>query len=92
MLATHHPTLAALGFAALAGIGSSAIPLLVDLPALRRVPAGFFGIFMSVNPVLAALIGLIVLGQDLNWLAWLGMSAIVAANLATAAISSRAAC
>jgi inner membrane transporter RhtA len=84
VLATHHPTVAAIGFAALAGIGSSAIPLLVDLLALRRVPAGFFGIFMSVNPVLAALIGLAVLGQGLNWLAWLGMSAIVAANLATA--------
>jgi inner membrane transporter RhtA len=84
VLATHHPTPAALGFAALAGIGSSAVPLLVDLLALRRVPAGFFGIFMSVNPVLAALIGLVVLGQGLNWLAWLGMSAIVAANLAAA--------
>jgi inner membrane transporter RhtA len=84
VLATRHPTVAALGFAALAGIGSSAVPLLVDLLALRRVPAGFFGIFMSVNPVLAALIGLVVLGQGLNWLAWLGMSAIVAANLATA--------
>jgi inner membrane transporter RhtA len=84
VLATHHPTMASLGFAALAGVGSSAIPLLVDLLALRRVPAGFFGIFMSVNPVFAALIGLVVLGQGLNWLAWLGLSAIVAANLAAA--------
>ena len=42
---------------------SSAVPFLADLLALRRVPARFFGIFMSVNPVLAALVGLVVLGR-----------------------------
>ncbi len=37
---------------------SSAFPFMADVLALRRVAAGFFGVFMSVNPVLAALIGL----------------------------------
>ena len=40
------------------GSSSSAVPFLADLLALRRVPARFFGVFMSVNPVLAALVGL----------------------------------
>ena len=47
---------------------SSAIPFLLDLLALRRIPAYYFGIFMSVHPVLAALVGLVVLGQPVPWL------------------------
>src|SRR5215469_1198173 len=61
VLVRHPPTAVALACAAIAGVLSSAVPLLADLLALRRVPAGYFGIFMSVHPVLAALIGLVVL-------------------------------
>jgi inner membrane transporter RhtA len=86
VLLRHPPTVAALACAAAAGILSSAVPLLVDLLALRRVPAGYFGIFMSVNPVLAALIGLLILHQSLPVEAWLSIVAIVAANAAAAAI------
>jgi inner membrane transporter RhtA len=81
VLLRHPPTAAALACAA-AGILSSAVPFLADLLALRRVPAGYFGIFMSVNPVLAALIGLVILRQSLSWEAWLSIAAIVAANAA----------
>lgn len=35
---------------------------------------------MSVNPVLAALVGLIGLGQGLGWTEWAGIGAVVAAN------------
>jgi inner membrane transporter RhtA len=84
VLIRHPPTVAALACAAAAGILSSAVPLLVDLFALRRVPAHYFGIFMSVNPVLAAVIGLVILGQSLSWSAWLSIAAIVAANAASA--------
>ncbi|HMH35412.1 MAG TPA: EamA family transporter, partial [Streptosporangiaceae bacterium] len=84
VLLRHPPTVAALACAAAAGILSSAVPLLVDLLALRRVPAGYFGIFMSVNPVLAALIGLLILRQPLSWEAWLSIAAIVAANAVSA--------
>jgi inner membrane transporter RhtA len=83
VLIMHPPTLAALACAAAAGILSSAVPYLTDLFALRRVPARYFGIFMSINPVLAAIIGLIVLGQSLPWSAWLSIAAIVGANAAT---------
>ncbi|WP_328608503.1 EamA family transporter [Amycolatopsis sp. NBC_00345] len=82
--AHHPPTTAALGQALAAGVLSSAVPLLVDLLALRRVPAAFFGIFMSVNPVLAALVGLVVLHQHLDPLAWAAIAVIVAANAAVA--------
>jgi inner membrane transporter RhtA len=83
VLIRHPPTITALACAATAGILSSAVPLMVDLLALRRVPAHHFGIFMSANPVLAAVIGLVILGQSLTWSAWLSIGAIVAANVAS---------
>lgn len=80
VLAHRPPSASAVGYAAAAGILSSAVPFLADLLALRRVPARFFGIFMSVNPVLAALVGLVVLDQTLQPIDWLAITTIVAAN------------
>jgi inner membrane transporter RhtA len=80
MLVRHPPTAGALGYAAAAGVLSSAVPFLADLLVLRRVPARFFGVFMSVNPVLAALVGLAILDQSLGWAEWLAITTIVTAN------------
>ncbi|MER6442325.1 EamA family transporter [Streptomyces sp. NPDC001185] len=80
-IAVHHtPSAGALGAAVTAGILSSALPFLADLFTLRRVPAEAFGLFMSVNPVLAAAVGALVLGQKLDVAAWLSIAAIIAAN------------
>lgn len=77
-------TPAALWCAAAAGLLSSVVPFLTDMLALRRVPAHFFGIFMSVNPVLAAAAGLVFLGQALGAVEWTAIAAIVAANAVSA--------
>ncbi|MFE2466671.1 EamA family transporter [Streptomyces mirabilis] len=77
----HPPTPTAVGCAVAAGVLSSAVPCLADLFTLRRVPAPAFGLFMSVNPVLAGLVGWIVLGQSLDWTEWTGIGAVVAANV-----------
>ncbi|MFE7167838.1 DMT family transporter [Streptomyces sp. NPDC057616] len=74
------PTAAAVGCAVAAGVLSSAVPYLADLFTLRRVPAQAFGLFMSVNPLLAALVGRIGLGQHLGWTQWASIAAVVAAN------------
>ncbi|WP_126642738.1 EamA family transporter [Embleya hyalina] len=79
-LRLHPPTAASITCALAAGVLSSAVPFLADLLALRRVPTHFFGVFMSVNPLFAALIGLAVLGQHLDATAWLAMLVIVGAN------------
>ena len=76
----HPPTPATLALAVAAGVLASAVPMAVDLLALRRVPAHLFGLFMSVHPVLAALVGLLVLGQTLPWASWLAIGAVVGAN------------
>ncbi|WP_340295910.1 EamA family transporter, partial [Aquipuribacter hungaricus] len=74
------PTLLSVVCAATAGLLASAVPFVLDLLALRRVPAGYFGLFMSVHPVLAALVGLVVLQQVLPWTGWLGIACVVVAN------------
>jgi inner membrane transporter RhtA len=67
-----------------AGLGvallSSVIPYSLDLEALRRIPARVFGILMSLEPAMAALIGLIVLGESLAWSQWLAVLCVVAAS------------
>jgi inner membrane transporter RhtA len=77
--------------AAGAGIGllSSVIPYWLELEALRRIPTSLFGVWMSVQPAVAALIGLAVLGQRLSPPEWAGICCVAAAS-AGAASSARA--
>jgi inner membrane transporter RhtA len=74
-----------------AGLGvallSSVIPYSVDLEALRKLPPRVFGILMSLEPAMAALIGFIVLQESLLWSQWLAVLCVVAAS-ASAARSS----
>ncbi|MGW2490985.1 EamA family transporter [Streptomyces sp. NPDC001606] len=76
----HPPTAGAVLCAVTAGLLSSAVPYLTDLLTLRHVPAQTFGLFMSVNPVLAAMVGWAILGQGLGAAEWAGIGAVVAAN------------
>jgi inner membrane transporter RhtA len=80
VLLTHPVTVTAVGHAAVAGVLCSAVPMVADLQALRRVPTRFFGVFMSLNPVFAALTGLAVLGQSLAMVDWLAVAVIVTVN------------
>ena len=63
-----------------AGVLSSAVPYAADLVALRFVPARFFGVFMSVHPVAAAVAGMVLLGQFLVAHEWIGIAVVVLAN------------
>jgi inner membrane transporter RhtA len=45
---------------------SSAIPYSMDMVALRRLPARTFGIMMSLEPAVAAMSGLLILGEGLT--------------------------
>ena len=71
---------AALGYALCAGLLSSVLPYALDVMMLRRVPTQFFGVFMSVHPVLAALAGIVLLGQVLNVREWVGVLIVIASN------------
>jgi inner membrane transporter RhtA len=88
VLASHPVTVVALVRAATAGLLCSAVPMVADMQALRRVPARFYAVFMSVNPVFAALTGLVVLGQSLGLADWLAIAAIVTANVVSVGVSA----
>ena len=59
---------------------SSAIPYSLELEALRRIPAGVFGVLMSLEPAVAALAGLAILGEVLAGREWAGIALVVAAS------------
>ena len=59
---------------------SSVLPYSLELIALRRLAAHVFGILLSVEPAVAALAGLLVLGQHLGVVQLIGMACVVAAS------------
>lgn len=63
---------------------SSAIPISLEMVALKRLPQEAFGIMTSMEPAVAALLGLIVLNEHLNAAQWV---AIVCTMLAAAGSS-----
>ena len=81
--AAAHPRLlaAALGMAVL----SSAVPYSIEMAALRRMTTRGFSILMSLEPVVAALTGLALLGEQLSSLRWLAIGGIALACLGSAA-------
>jgi inner membrane transporter RhtA len=73
-----HPGLLASGLAV--ALLSSAIPYSLELEALRRLPKGTFGVLMSLEPAVAALVGLVALGQDLSANEVIAIALVVAAS------------
>ncbi|NRQ30380.1 DMT family transporter [Nonomuraea sp. NN258] len=63
------------------GLLSSVIPYSLELNALRRMPKHVFGILMSLEPAVAALIGVLLLGEILQVQQWVAVLCIVAASL-----------
>ena len=70
--------------AAAVAILSSAIPYSLELEALRRMPAGVFGVLMSLEPAVAALAGFVVLEEDLAALELIAILLVVAASAGAA--------
>lgn len=80
--ALHRPDVL-LGGVAVA-ILASLIPYALEMSALRRMPTRVFGVLMSVEPAVAALAGLVVLGQTLH----LGqLAALLMVSVASAGVT-----
>jgi inner membrane transporter RhtA len=63
---------------------SSAIPYTLEMEALRRLPAGVFGVLMSIEPAMAALAGFIVLNEGLATRELVAILLVVAASAGAA--------
>ncbi len=72
-------------------LASSVIPYSFELEALRRLPARVFGVLMSLEPAVAAVAGLVVLGQALALREWLAIALVVVASVGVTAETSTAA-
>lgn len=59
---------------------SSALPYSLEMVALTRLPAKSFGTLMSLEPAMAALSGMLFLGEVLALIQWLGLLAIILAS------------
>jgi inner membrane transporter RhtA len=62
------------------GVLSSAFPYALEIEALRRLPNAVFGVMMSLEPAVAALVGFVALGQGLDWSEAVAIGLVVAAS------------
>jgi inner membrane transporter RhtA len=68
-------------FGALVGLLSSVIPYGLEMVALRSIPSGVFSILMSIEPAVAALAALLVLGEQLSVVEMVAMVCVVVASI-----------
>ena len=68
---------------------SSAIPISLEMMALKRLPKEAFGIMISMEPAVAALLAIGLLGEHLTPLQWLAIGCIVAASMGSALTARR---
>jgi inner membrane transporter RhtA len=74
-----------LGLGIAVGVLSSAIPYSVELMAMERVPPTVFGVLLSLQPFMAALMGFIVLRQQVSALEATGLVMVIAASIGVTA-------
>jgi inner membrane transporter RhtA len=77
-----------LGLGALVAVLSSVVPYSLELVALRQVTPRAFGVMLSLDPAVATLAGLLLLGQHLTGREWLALSLVVGANLGNSLVGS----
>ncbi len=80
--------LPALPFAIAIAVLSSIIPYSFEIEALRRLPPKVFGILMSIEPAFAAVIGYLVLGEQLTLWQCVAIGAVMTASFGAARSAS----
>jgi inner membrane transporter RhtA len=71
-------------------IFSSVLPFSLEMQALRTMPPRTFSILMSLEPAVAALVGLLLLGEHLKLGQWLAVTCIIIASSGAAFKSKKA--
>jgi inner membrane transporter RhtA len=78
-----------LGTALVVAVLSSVLPYSLDLEALRRLPEAVFGVLMSLDPAIAALVGFVLLNQLLGPREVLAIAMVVVASAGAASLGHR---
>ena len=63
---------------------SSALPYSLEMLALRRLPPATFGIALATEPAIAALMGMLLLSENLTLTQWVAIACIMAAAMGSA--------
>ncbi len=71
------------------GILASAIPYALEMIALKAMPAKTFGLMMSLEPAVAALLGLVILHELLTPLQWLAVALVIVASAGSSLTAKR---
>ncbi|MGV0851694.1 EamA family transporter [Mycolicibacterium phlei] len=70
-----------LGLAVAVSVLSSLVPYSLELVSLRHLHPSVFAVLTSLSPVVAALSGLVVLGQQIGAFGYLGVAFVTAASI-----------
>ncbi|MET9027191.1 EamA family transporter [Nocardia sp. NPDC004168] len=73
-----------LAAAAALAVLSSLLPHAIEMAALRRITPAVFGVMMSLEPVVAAGVGLLLLGEQMRAAQWSGIGLVVVACVGVA--------
>lgn len=76
-----------LGVGVCVAVLSSAIPISLEMLALQRLPKQAFGVMISMEPAVTALVALVLLGEHLTLPQWLAIALIMGASMGCAATS-----
>ena len=68
---------------------SSAIPYSLEMMALKHMPAKTFGLMMSLEPAVGALMGLVILGEQLSLWQWLAIGLVIVASAGSSVTARR---
>jgi inner membrane transporter RhtA len=63
---------------------SSALPYSLEMVVMPKIPTRVLGVLLSLDPVLAALAGLVLLNEHLSWLQWAAIACIMIASAGSA--------
>lgn len=78
-----------LGIALGVAFCSSAIPYSMDMIALKRLPTRTFGILMSLEPAIASISGLLLLGEGLSTRQMIAIACVMVASLGSTASATK---
>lgn len=70
-----------LGLGLAVGLLSAAIPFSLDFEAMRRLPSSVFGVLVSLEPAVAAVVGFVILGQGVTTVELAAILLVVSASI-----------
>jgi len=78
-----------LAAALVVALASSVLPYSLELVALRRLPEAVFGVLMSLDPAVAALVGFVALDQALGARELVAIAMVIIASVGATSLSHR---